>query len=75
MTNDIRIAILIYPLVQAVSFGVGTLAILTTPLSAQAMTLMPAMIAVTALMSIPVALWIAPRLRARFEGRRQMARH
>ena len=70
MTNDTRIAILIYPLVQAVFFGAGTIAILTTSLSALAMTLMPAMIAVTALLSIPVALWIAPRLRARFERRR-----
>lgn len=74
MTNDTRIAILIYPLVQAVFFGTGTLVILTTSLSAFAMVLMPPMILLTVVVAIPVARWIAPHLRARFERRRMLRR-
>ena len=67
MSIDTVIALLIYMLVQAVVFGIGTVAILATPLSAHAMTLMPIVIGASLIVSIPIAWLLAPRLRARFE--------
>ncbi|TBW40370.1 hypothetical protein EYW49_04080 [Siculibacillus lacustris] len=70
MSIDILIAVLIYMMVQAVLFGIGAIAILATPLAAQAMVLMPWFIGLSFLASIPIAWAVAPRLRARFELRR-----
>jgi len=66
MTTRMQIAMLIYMVVQAVTFGVGTVLVLATPLQTEAMTLMPAVVLVSSLASIPIAWWIAPRLQARF---------
>lgn len=69
-----RIALLIYGVVNAVLFGVGAVAVLSVPaLAEQAAYLIPALVALSLLLSIPLAWWIAPRLRARF-ARRQAAR-
>lgn len=62
MRTNLAIAILIYPMVQAVAFGLGLLAVLST---GAAQTAMPWMIAATFLVSIPVAWIIAPQLRSR----------
>jgi uncharacterized Tic20 family protein len=67
MSIRLQISILVYVMVQAVLFGVGTVLVLATPLSAVAMTLMPWVIGVSAVLSAPVAWIIAPRLRARFQ--------
>ena len=67
MSIRLQIAILVYVMVQAVLFGVGTVLVLATPLSAVAMTLMPWVVGVSAVLSAPVAWIIAPRLRARFQ--------
>jgi membrane protein implicated in regulation of membrane protease activity len=67
MSIRIQIAILVYIMVQAVMFGIGTILVLATPLSALAMSLMPWVVGVSALLSLPVAWLIAPRLRARFQ--------
>lgn len=67
MSIRLQIAILIYIMVQACMFGVGTVLVLATPLSALAMNLMPWVIGVSAIVSAPVAWIIAPRLRARFQ--------
>jgi hypothetical protein len=72
MSIRLQISILVYVMVQAVLFGVGTVLVLATPLSAVAMNLMPWVVAVSALLSAPVAWIIAPHLRARFQ--RQNAR-
>jgi hypothetical protein len=67
MSIRLQIAILVYVMVQAVMFGVGVVLVLATPLSAFAMNLMPWVIGVSAVASAPVAWFIAPRLRARFQ--------
>ena len=67
MSIRLQISILVYVMVQAVLFGVGTVLVLATPLSAVAMTLMPWVVGVSAVLSAPVAWIIAPRLRARFQ--------
>jgi hypothetical protein len=62
----IQIAALIYMMVQAVTFGVGVVAVLATPLNNQAMSLLPWVVVVTAVISISLSWFIAPRLRARY---------
>ncbi|WP_294532634.1 hypothetical protein [uncultured Rhodoblastus sp.] len=66
MSIRLQISILIYTMVQAVLFGVGTVLVLATPLSALAMNLMPWVIGVSAVLSVPLSWMLAPRLRARF---------
>jgi hypothetical protein len=66
MSIRLQISILVYVMVQAVMFGIGTILVLATPLSAFAMSLMPWVIGTTAIVSAPVSWLIAPRLRARF---------
>jgi len=58
---------LVYMMVQAVAFGIGMVAILATPLAARADDLVPWMIGLTIVVSIPISLAIAPRLKARRE--------
>lgn len=67
MSRTLMISMLIYLMVQAVTFGVGLLLLLTTPLSAHAIELMPWMVAVTFVVSAPIAWFIAPWLKARRE--------
>jgi hypothetical protein len=57
---------MVYLMVQAVMFGVGVVLVLTTPLADMAMTLMPWVVASTAVLSIPVSWVIAPRLQERY---------
>ena len=66
MSVTLQIALLVYMMVQAVLFGAGAVLVLATPLAATAMTLMPWVVGVSALLSIPIAWFMAPRLRARF---------
>jgi hypothetical protein len=66
MSVRIQIAAVIYMMVQAVSFGIGTVAVLATPLKDHEMALMPWVVIVSAAVSIPMAWFIAPRLRARY---------
>jgi hypothetical protein len=71
MTLRTQIALLVYPMIQAVLFGVGIIAILFTPLVAQAQTAIPLMIAATLAASIPIAWRIAPKLSLRLSGQRR----
>lgn len=66
MRTRIAIAALIYMMVQGVLFGLGVIAIMASPLNAQAQTLIPWLVGVSAIVSVPIAWIIAPRLRARF---------
>ena len=66
MPIRIQIAALVYLMIQAVLFGVGAVLVLATPLAAQAMQLMPWVVGATAIVSLPIAWIIAPRLRARY---------
>lgn len=62
MRTNLAIAILIYPMVQAVAFGLGMLVVLTTQTAQWAM---PWMIATTFAVSVPIAWVIAPKLWSR----------
>jgi hypothetical protein len=64
------IAALIYSMIQGVMFGAGAVLVLATPLQQQAMVLMPAVVIGSAILALPLAWWIAPRLRARYWRRR-----
>jgi hypothetical protein len=68
MSVRFQIAAVIYMMVQGVLFGVGIVAILAGPAADQAPLLIPALIAGTAAISLPISWFIAPRLRLR--GRR-----
>lgn len=70
MRTNFAIAALIYPMVQAVVFGVGLLALLAARAPAGAY---PWVIAATFLASLPIALLMAPRLRSRRWRRRRRA--
>ncbi|HRK19037.1 MAG TPA: hypothetical protein PK970_08785 [Hyphomicrobiaceae bacterium] len=64
------IAALIYMMVASVLFGIGPVTFLSIPtLSESAATLMPAVIAASFVISVPISLFIAPKLRARYQRR------
>lgn len=68
MSTRFSIAILVYMMASAVLFGIGITAIMSIPyLAANAMALTPVMIATSLLLALPIAWFIAPRLRARFQ--------
>lgn len=67
MSLTFLITPLVYMMVQAVAFGVGMVVILATPLTDRADELVPWMIGLTIVASIPISLAIAPRLKARRE--------
>jgi hypothetical protein len=68
MSVRFQISFLIYMIVQGFLFGVGTIIVLTTPLSASATQILPWIIGVTAIASMPLSWMIAPQLLARFES-------
>jgi hypothetical protein len=70
MSVRLQIAALTFMMVQGVVFGVGVILILATPLAAWAMQLIPALVILSAAVSIPVSWMIAPRLRARYRKQR-----
>lgn len=72
MSIRLQIAAMVYLMTQAVMFGIGVLLVLATPLANLAMELLPWVVAATAIGSLPIAWWIAPRLRARFWRERGM---
>ncbi len=66
MSTCMQITVLVYMMVQAIMFGAGVLLVLGTPMQSMAMQLMPWVVGVSALISLPVSWMIAPRLRARY---------
>ena len=66
MTTRVSIAALIYLMVQAVTFGVGVILVLATPMQAEAMKLMPVAVIASSIVSVPISWFLAPRLQARF---------
>jgi hypothetical protein len=62
-------AALVFMMVQGVLFGIGTVLVLATPLTAFAMQLMPWVVGISVIVSLPLSWMIAPRLRSRFENR------
>ena len=74
MRTKTAIAGLVYPQVSAVLFGLGMVTTLMVPaLRAEAMTILPFVIATTLAVSVPLSWWIAPRLRLRYRHSRQDA--
>lgn len=71
MRTNLAIAALVYPMVQAVAFGAGLLTLLA--LGAPPAAFAP-VIAATFVVSAPIALLMAPRLRSRAWKRRQALR-
>lgn len=66
MTTRLSIAVLIYMVVQAVTFGVGAILVLATPLQAEAMKLMPVVVIASSIVSVAISWLLAPRLQARY---------
>ena len=75
MSTRFWIAVLIYPVVNAVFFGTTLIVVLTIPvLSDQALELIPAAVIVAFVFALPVSWIIAPRMRARYwQSRREGA--
>lgn len=63
MRTNLAIAALIFPMIQAMFFGLALLGLLVAGAPAG---LYPAAIAATFLVSLPISLLLAPRLRSRF---------
>jgi hypothetical protein len=65
----LMVAALVYPMVQAVMFGAGLIValILAPDLSAQVS--IPAVVVITALLSLPLSWFIAPKMMARYQKR------
>lgn len=66
MKTRLMIAALVYTMVQGVSFGVGAILVLATPLAPLAMQLLPWVIGVSIVLAAPVAWFLAPRLQRRY---------
>lgn len=73
MKTRLAIAALVFLLLQGILFGAGAILVLATPLANHAMWLMPWVVSIATLAAIPMAWWLAPRLRARYwnEARRE----
>lgn len=66
MRTRFAIAALLWPMIQAVFFGLGMVALLAAPLEAsELMSAVWWMIAATCVVSVPLAWVLAPRLRLR----------
>lgn len=73
LPNRARIAMLIYPVVNAVLFGAGAITVLSVPgLRAEAPLLLPFVVAASFIGAAPVAWLIVPRMRST-RWRRQQA--
>lgn len=67
MKTRLWIAAMIYPVVNAVLFGLGMVPLLSLPALADwVSTLAPAVVAVSLVIAAPIAWLIAPRLRLRY---------
>ena len=73
MSIRLQIAALIFMMVQGVFFGLGAVIVLSTPLTTFAAQLLPAVIGIGVLLSIPTAWMIAPYMRSRYQ-RQQSAK-
>lgn len=65
MSIRLQIAAMLFMMIQAVLFFAATLFLLLSPLSQEAMALMPWLVVGTTLLSLPLSWALAPRLRAR----------
>jgi hypothetical protein len=69
------ITAVIYMMVNAVLFGIGTTAVLSIPtLAEQASTLIWVVTVLSFVLALPIAYVLAPRLRARYQRRQELRR-
>lgn len=67
MRTRLWIAAMIFPMVNAVLFGIGAITVLSSPtLAEQASTLIWLVVAASFIIAAPISWVIAPRLRARY---------
>jgi len=70
----VQIAALIYSMTNAVLFGAGLVLVLAVPvLNADAGFWISVVVGASLILAIPIAWWMAPRLRARYWRRRTAA--
>lgn len=62
MSTRLAVSILIYPMVQAVLFGMGVLLVLLSPMARDAMTMIPAVGVISGVAGTAIAWRIAPRM-------------
>lgn len=66
MKTRLWIAVLLYPVVNAVLFGLGVISLLSFKSLADHLTiLMPSMVVISFILAAPIAWFVAPRLRLR----------
>jgi hypothetical protein len=68
----LMVAAVVYPMVQAVLFGAGLIAVLILAPQVSAQVSIPLTIGVTAMASLPISWMIAPRLMARHRRRAKL---
>ena len=69
----LMVAAVVYPMVQAVLFGAGLIAVLILAPQVTAQVSIPLTIGVTSMASLPISWMIAPRLMARYRRRKSVA--
>lgn len=75
MTTRWAIAALVYMMTNAVLFGIGATIVLSVPtLATQAMVLMPAVVVGSFVLGAPLAWYIAPMLRSRYQRQLELRR-
>ena len=75
-STRLRIALMVFSMVNAVLFGVGLLTVLLTPaLSSHAFTWIPIVVVLSLVLSPPIAWLMAPRLQARYWRLRDASVH
>ncbi len=67
------VAIFVFMMAQAMVFGTGAVLVLATPLSASAMHLMPWVVVLSTIVSLPLSWVLAPLFIVRFAGRPALA--
>jgi hypothetical protein len=73
MRTHLWIAAILFPMVNAVLFGIGVTALLSIPaMSEQASSLFWIVVATSFVIAAPVSWFIAPRLQARYWRKRRM---
>lgn len=70
MSTRLILTFVIYGMVQGVLFGLGTAAILVSPLQSEAIYLIPVVIAASLIGAAPIAWKIAPKMRSHYLRRR-----
>jgi len=65
MSLRLQIAAMLFLMIQAMAFFIALLLVLLSPLATSSMALMPWVVGLSALVSVPLSWALAPRLRAR----------